>query len=179
MNQEESTFDKMRHRPRFKMFTDLEPKELSMRLKQYLEEHPDLEGTINREIATIWVKTKENPLWKPNLSIRSEKDKETGKTAVRGVFGPNNNMWTLVMFLYFIFAILWMVTFTLWYVGQQLNINEYHWCLYISVLFLVCIVTLYLSVKLGQKKSEKEMNQLRDFIIKTTLKHESNDNNNS
>ena len=173
MNPEESTFDKMRHRPRFSMYTDLDSKEFASRLRKYLEDNPTFQGTINREVATIWVKTKESPIWKPNLSLRSETEKESGKTIIRGIFGPSSNMWTLVMFLYFILSILWMVSFTLWFVGHQLNIDDYSWCIYISFLMIILVILTYTGVRLSHKKSESEMNQLRDFVIESTLQHES------
>ena len=37
MNTEETTFDKIRNRPRFKMYTDLEPKEFENSTRDYLE----------------------------------------------------------------------------------------------------------------------------------------------
>ncbi len=170
MNTEETTFDKIRNRPRFKMYTDLEPKEFENSLRDYLENNKNFIGNINREIATIWVKTESEPMWKPNLALRTEKEDE--KTAIRGIFGPSSNMWTFVMFLYFLFSILWMVFFTLWFVGKQINTEEYAWCLPVSFGMIGLIIATYIAVRIGQKKTESEMNQLRDFVIQSTLKHE-------
>lgn len=167
---EETTFDRIRNRPRFKMHTDLEPEEFEKILTESLGKHPELMGNINREVATIQVKTPDHPFWKPNLALRTEKDE--GNTVIRGIFGPNGDVWTLVMFLYFLLGISWMVLITLWFVGRQINSTDYTWALPVSIGVLVLIALLYFAVRMGHKKAEPEMRKLRDFVITSTLKYE-------
>jgi hypothetical protein len=102
MKTEETTLDKIRTRPRFKMFTHLTKEEYAENLKKYLKEHKDeFSGNINKEVATICVETDYETYWKPRLSLRIEIEDE--KTAIRGVFGPSSAVWTFFMFLYFVF----------------------------------------------------------------------------
>lgn len=167
---EESTFDRIRNRPRFKMHTHLEPEEFEKIIMASLKEHPELTGNVNREVATIEVKTQDHPFWKPNLALRTEKEDDT--TVIRGIFGPNGDVWTLVMFLYFLFGIAWMVFITLWFVGIQINSTDYTWGLPASIGMLIIIIVLYFAVRMGHKKAEPEMEKLRDFVVKSTLKYE-------
>ena len=69
------TLNHIRNRPRFKMYTDLSPEDCEKNLRAYLDIHKDeFCGNINREVATIFVKTNENNYWKPNLALRIERD---------------------------------------------------------------------------------------------------------
>jgi len=170
MRTEETTFDKIRTRPRFKMITHLEVHELEKHLKVYLRSNSEFTGNINRETALIQVKTEQNPFWKPILSLRAEK--EEGETVIRGIFGPTSAVWTFFMFLYFIFSISWMVTATLWYVGKEIKTEKYNWGLPVSIFILVLIGLTYLASRIGQKKAHSEMEKLRSFVIDSTLKYE-------
>ena len=97
------TLNHIRNRPRFKMYTDLSPEDCEKNLRAYLDIHKDeFFGNINREVATIFVKTNENNYWKPNLALRIERDDNI--TAIRGIYGPTSAVWTFFMFLYFLFT---------------------------------------------------------------------------
>lgn len=167
---EESTIDRIRTRPRFKVFTSLSPEEYSVQLKKFLAADPQFSGNINRESATIYVKTEHNEFWKPYLSLRTEKENST--TAIRGIFGPSSAVWTFFMFLYFIWGILWMVFITLWFVGIQIRSQDYHWGLPMSFVVLILGVLTYLAARYGQKKGKSEMELLRKFAIESTLPFE-------
>lgn len=171
MATEQTTFDKIRTRPRFKMYSSLTPEEYEQQLRNFLKlKKGNFSGNINREFATIYAESSENNYWKPYLTLRTEK--EDGKTAIRGIFGPSSAVWTFFMFLYFIFGILWMVFITLWFVGIQIKSNDYHWCLPVSFVVIGIMLLLYLAARYGQKKGKKEMDMLRDFAVESTLKYE-------
>ncbi len=171
MSTQQSTIDKIRTRPRFKIYSSLSPEEYELRLEKSLElKQHLLSGNINREAATFFVKTEHNDYWKPYLTLRTEK--EDDKTAIRGIFGPSSAVWTFFMFLYFIWGILWMVFFTLWFVGKQINSPDYEWGLPVSFVVLILILLTYLAAQYGQKKGKSEMEILRQFAIDSTLKYE-------
>lgn len=170
MKTEESTFDKMRTRPRFKMYSHLEPEEYSEKIKNYLAEHPEFQGNVNREAATICVKTPEDNYWKPRLTLRAEQEDE--KTVIRGIFGPSSAVWTFFMFLYFILGILWMVFFTIFFVERQIKSNDFPWALSASFVVLVLIFLTYFAARFGQRKAKDEMEKLRSFAIESTLQFE-------
>lgn len=171
MKTEETTLDKIRTRPRFKMFTDLTKEEYAENLKTYLNEHKDeFSGNINKEVATICVETEDDNYWKPRLSLRIET--EDDQTAIRGVFGPSSAVWTFFMFLYFSFTILWMTFFTMYYVEKQINSKEFPWALNASFVMLVCIGLTYAAARFGQNKAKGEMLKLRKFAEESTLQFE-------
>ncbi|MCS3529661.1 hypothetical protein [Chryseobacterium sp. JUb7] len=174
MNTEETTLDKIRTRPRFKMFTDLSKEEYAEHLKIYLAEHKDeFSGNINKEVATICVETEYDNYWKPRLSLRIETEDE--KTAVRGIFGPSSAVWTFFMFLYFSFSILWMTFFSMYYVENQINSSEFPWALNASFVMLFCIALTYAAARFGQHKGKDEMLKLRKFAEESTLHFEKKD----
>ncbi len=71
----------IRTRPRFKLETDLSKEDFELNLKTKLQKNPKIQGNINKEVASIWVKTAHNEFWKPYLSLRVEK--EDGKTIIK------------------------------------------------------------------------------------------------
>lgn len=163
MNSEQTTLDRIRTRPRFKIYTTVSQEDYEQNLKTFLQENSDrFTGNINRESATISVISKDNPFWKPTLSLRSETS-ENSTILIRGIFGPTAAVWTFFMFLYFVFGTLWMVAITLWFVGRQINSDDYTWGLTASFIILGLILSTYLAAQFGQKMARKEMNQLRDF----------------
>lgn len=171
MKTEETTLDKIRNRPRFKMYTHLSKEEYAENLKKYLAEHSnEFSGNVNQEVATISVITKDDHYWKPCLALRTEIDEEI--TVIRGVFGPSSAVWTFFMFLYFLFSILWMTFFTMHYVENQINSNEFPWALNASFAMLLLIAATYAAARFGQKKAKDEMKKLREFAEDSTLKFE-------
>ena len=171
MQTEETTLDKIRNRPRFKMFTHLSKETYAENLKKYLAEHKgEFSGNINKEMATICVETEYDNYWKPRLSLRTEI--EDDQTVIRGVFGPSSAVWTFFMFLYFLFSIFWMTFFTMYYVEKQIKSFEYPWALTASFVMLFCIVTTYAAARFGQNKAKDEMKKLRKFAEESTLQFE-------
>lgn len=171
MEAEESTLDKIRNRPRFKMLTHLTKEEYAENLKKYLENHKDeFRGNINKEVATITVFTEDDNYWKPCLSLRTEKDE--GVTVVRGVFGPSSAVWTFFMFMYFLFSILWMTFFTMHYVESQISSDQFPWALNASFAMIIGIAATYAAARFGQYKAKNEMTKLRRFAEESTLKFE-------
>ncbi|MFP3594307.1 hypothetical protein [Chryseobacterium sp. SIMBA_038] len=171
MQTEETTLDKIRIRPRFKMFTHLTKEEYAENLKKYLAEHKDeFSGNINKEVATICVETEYDNYWKPRLSLRIEIEDE--QTVIRGVFGPSSAVWTFFMFLYFSFSIFWMVFFTMYYVEKQIKTFEYPWALPASFVMIFLILLTYAAARFGQSKGKYEMQKLRRFAEESTLQFE-------
>lgn len=171
MKTEETTLDKIRTRPRFKMLTHLTKEEYAENLKKYLAAHKnEFAGNINKEIATIWVETPYDNYSKPRLSLRIEIEDE--HTTIRGVFGPSSAVWTFFMFLYFSFSIFWMTFFTMYYVEKQIKSAEFPWALNASFVMLFCILLTYIAARFGQYKGKEEMLKLRRFAEESTLQFE-------
>lgn len=161
MKIEQSVLDSIRSRPRFKIYTSLEPKDYEHYLKKYLQENDEFIGNINTESAIIKVKNDVDDYWKPTLALRAEKD--DGQTVIRGIFGPSSAVWTFFMFLYFIFSILWMVFITMWFVERQIGSNDFPWALLASMVMLTLLILTYVASLIGQRKARSEMEKLRNF----------------
>lgn len=171
MEAEESTLDKIRNRPRFKMYTHLTKESYTEHLRDYLEVHKEeFWGNINTEMATICVKTKNDHFWKPHLSLSTQMEDE--QLVIRGIFGPSSAVWTCFMFFYFLFTILWMTFFTMFYVEKQIKSHDYPWALTASFVMLFLILATYVSARIGQILAKKEMLKLRKFAEESTLKFE-------
>lgn len=171
MKTEETTLDKIRTRPRFKMFTHLTKEEYAENLSKYLNDHRDeFSGNVNKEVATICVETEYDNYWKPRLSLRTEE--EDDEIVIRGIFGPSSAVWTFFMFLYFSFSILWMTFFTMYYVEKQIKSYEFPWALNASFAMLICIAATYAAARFGQSKAKAEMLKLRKFAEESTLQFE-------
>lgn len=170
MKPEITSLDRVRSRPRFKIYTTLSPKEYENNLRKYIAENAEFGGNVNQEIATISVKTEEDFYYKPYLSLRTELDE--GKTAIRGVFGPSSDIWTLFVFIYSTLILSFGSLMVLWFVGNQIKIDDFQWCLPVSFLVLLLIGLNYGAAKFGQNKAKREMSQLRRFAIESTLPHE-------
>ena len=151
----------IRTRPRFKLETDLSKEDFELNLKTKLQKNPKIQGNINKEVASIWVKTAHNEFWKPYLSLRAENEDE--KTFIRGIFGPSAAVWTFFMFLYFIFSIIFMVFITIWFVEKQIKSNDYPWALSASFIILFLLLSTFAAARIGKIRAKKEMQKLREF----------------
>jgi uncharacterized protein YqeY len=83
----------IRTRPRFKLETDLSKEDFELNLKTELQKNTEIQGNINKEVASIWVKTAHNEFWKPYLSLRAESLKDLGKvmgTASKALAGKSD-----------------------------------------------------------------------------------------
>lgn len=168
MKTQQSTIDRIRTRPRFKIYTQLSPEDYEVNVKRYLlHNNQTFFGNINKEVATISVKSELDDYWKPCLALRTEI--EDDQTVIRGIFGPTAAVWTFFMFLYFFFSIAWMTFFSLWFVETQIHSNNYPWALWASFVCLLCIGLIYLAARYGQKKAIREMAQLRRFAIESLM----------
>ena len=162
MKTEILTLDHIRSRPRFKIYTEISPAEYSENLKKYLAEHSDsFYGNINKEVATIYVKTLENPYWKPNLSIRTELEDE--KTVIRGIFGPSSAVWTFFMFMHFlvggVFLIFMMMAYSHWSLKQPFVID-----LAVMGFMVILWFLLYFQARINRKKCAPQMYKLEDLM---------------
>ena len=151
----------IRTRPRFKLETDLSKEDFELNLKTELQKNTEIQGNINKEVASIWVKTQHNEFWKPYLSLRIEK--EENQTVIRGIFGPSSAVWTFFMFFYFIFGITFMVFISIWCVTKQIKSSDFPWAIYLAIFSIICLAFTFIATKIGQQKAKKEMEQLRDF----------------
>lgn len=155
--------NKIRIKPRFKVISDFEKEYFENKLKEYiLKNNTTFQGNINKEVATISVKTHHDEYWKPYLSLRMETTEN--KTEIRGIFGPSAAVWTFFMFLYFGLSISFMVFITIYLVTKQINSTDFPWAIYAAFSSLILLIITYLATKIGQNKAKTEMIQLKNLV---------------
>lgn len=155
--------NKIRIKPRFKVISNFEKEHFEKKLKEYISKNNSIfQGNINKEVATISVKTQHNEFWKPYLSLRMETT--DNKTEIRGIFGPSAAVWTFFMFLYFGLSISLMVFITIYLVTKQINSSDFPWAIYAAFASIILLIITYLATKIGQIKAKNEMIQLKKLI---------------
>lgn len=173
MKIEETVIDHIRSRPRFKIFTDLSGDEYAEYLKYFLQENAkEFAGNINREVASISVRTPKNHYWKPCLALRTETDPDENKTLIRGIFGPTAAVWTFFMFLNFIFGIIALGAIIIWYVEKQIKSNDFPWAMPVFILMIVLLALTFTTARIGRWLGKQEMKQLRGFAEESIRRFE-------
>lgn len=163
---ENENLNNIRSRPRYKLETDLSPKEVEQYFLDYVRTHKNIFGKVNHEVITIWANTDDHNYWKPFVSIRIEKANEKEDrlhTVINSLVGPSAAVWTFFMFLYFIFGILFMVFISLWYVEIQIKTDNYPWALPAAILCLVLVLGTWLATQIGKRLAKKDMEILHNF----------------
>ncbi len=153
----------IRTRPRFTMESRYSTTECSQRLKTRLRLHKKFTGNVNAEVGTVQVETAQDNFWKPRLTVRFERNRESQGTIIRGVFGPSSAVWTFFMFLYFLFATALMTFASFWFVSSRLKMEVYTWAIIGTVVSILLLILTYAAARVGQKLALREMALLRKF----------------
>lgn len=106
----------------------------------------------------------EQKIWSPQLEVVIEAKKEG--SVIRGLFAPKPSMWTLFIFLHFVDAIAFLIFFALYYAHKVSDKETNIWI----IAMLACVIVwiaLYLLGQLGKKKSTQQIQDLKQFLIKT------------
>ena len=118
-------------------------------------------GRIVKPNVFLKVSESERHYWSPELNMTVEK--ESGKTQIREVIGPNPAVFTLTMFLIFFAGTLFL--FTLMYLFSQLTLDmdtSLTWVV-IGICFVLFVV-ISLFMFYGRIKAKPQMEMMRDYI---------------
>jgi hypothetical protein len=96
--------------------------------------------------------------WSPHLHLEMEAKSEN-ETHIRGLFGPDQALWTLFMFLHFIIAGIFIVFGAIAYSNYVLK-TAVTFDLIIMFLMTVVWVLLYFIAKQIRKNGNEQMNKL-------------------
>ncbi len=151
-------------RPRFRIETDISIATLKDRLNQALN-HPEVPftGTVAHNYVIINVPEKESHFWSPRLTLDCEE--KHNRTIIRGLFGPRPVVWMLFMGFYI--AALFLIFVGLMWGGSQWSLGMKPTGLVFSLVGAIIFIAAYISALIGQKLSETQMHQLRDFLEDT------------
>ncbi|HLO72480.1 MAG TPA: hypothetical protein VK164_00935 [Flavobacterium sp.] len=115
---------------------------------------------IDEHIYFYFSKTKRKH-YSPFLHIELEANEN--KTLVKGLFGPEQLLWTLFMFLHFIIAGLFLVfammAYTHWSLGQSLILD-----FSIMGIMIVFWFSLYFLARLNRERGIPQMHELEELM---------------
>jgi len=157
-----------RIRPRFRFTTASSGYQIKKEMRQKIgTAHPTFESTIVHGHLVVKVKGSEQQYWSPQLDMAFE-ELSDGKTLIRGLYGPNPNIWTLFMFLYG--SVILLILFFFIYEGVQYSLgimDSFSWA--IPILIIIGIV-LYIISQLGQKLAAEQTFALH-HVLEEALHH--------
>lgn len=155
------SLDFLEIRPRFKKQTSDSIESLLEKLHAVCEAEKDsIHGSIVHHHATITIPTDQQHFWSPQLSLSFETVED--KTYIRGLYGPNPNVWLLFMFLYFFMG---FVALVLIIVGiSRLNLGLTAYILWAVPFVLGGIFVLWFAGKAGRKLGHEQIYQIHDII---------------
>lgn len=121
---------------------------------------------INVHEHHIWfyvVGTKKH-YWSPHLHLQLE-SKNENETHIRGLFGPDQTLWTFFMFLHFIvagiFTIFGMIAYSNYTLKQSYIMN-----IVVMVIMIVVWFLLYFIARQIRWKGNSQMNDLENLFLK-------------
>lgn len=110
--------------------------------------------------AEFFVPREQRRMWSPHLSIQVEA--EGHESVLRGRYSPRPDIWTMVMFCYFLFAFVALFGAALGYV--QWASGDTAWGLAAALLGLAAMGGLHLMSMIGQRLGADQMKELRAHL---------------
>ncbi len=151
-------------RPKFEVESKKTVAEILERAKTLKSElKSDYQIKIIDEHLYFYFSKEKRKYYSPFLHLELEANED--KTTVKGLFGPEQLLWTLFMFLHFIIAGLFLVFAMMAYT---------HWSLKQSVVLDVVVMTfmvvfwilLYVIARINREKGVPQMHELEDLMHK-------------
>lgn len=158
-----------RIRPRFRFTTTSSPEQIKGEMKKKLTTtHESFSFKSVQGHFIVKIKGEEKHYWSPHLHLVFEKLPE-GKTLIRGLYGPNPNIWTLFALSYA--AILLSILFIGIYESAQYSlgiITSFSWAIPI---LLGMGLLMYLVSQFGQKLGAEQTFALHHFLEDSLHQH--------
>ncbi len=102
--------------------------------------------------------------WSPHLHLELE-PRDNNETHIRGLFGPDQALWTFFMFLHFIIAGVFIVFSAIAYSNYVLKMPT-SMDLVVMLLMLIVWFLLYFIAKQIRYKGNQQMNELEALFLK-------------
>ena len=148
-------------RPRFTLLLTAPAKQI---LEEFKQSNSKQYGIVTKVIdhhVILKISKSNQHYWSPQLHIELEHC--TSITKLNGLFGPNPTIWTLFMFLKFVFSGLF-IGFGVWAASNYLL--EQPTALPITLSLLVCIlgIAVYFIAQFGKKMGQEQMVELYTYM---------------
>ena len=161
----EDKLNKILLKPRFVLHHS-EEKELVLTKFRNAFEHAEttLRGKVVDDHIVVDVAKADEHFWSPQLQLEIlENDDKT--SAVKGLFGPKPQLWSLFMFIHFGVALAFAVFATMLYTDISLN-QDYTLSLILTIAMPILWILFYLFGRWGKKKGHNQMVELDAFMKK-------------
>ena len=153
-----------RIRPRFIHSSHESPEEIYKKFKDRLsEENSPVSGVTIPEHIILKIHNEQRHYWSPQLSLSLEKKGDI--TLIRGLYGPNPNVWATFFFGYAALGIIALFTCMIGLSQWFLGLDAYWLWMFPICLFIAFI--LYLIAQAGQKVGAQQMFEIHHFYEKT------------
>jgi len=151
-------------RPRFKLQLPYAAEVLLDRMTQRLAcgRCPCRLTVVGRHVE-VDVHDRIRHFWSPRLSLELEPGEVASETVLRGLFGPNANVWTLFMAAYAVAGL--SALFAGMFGLAQLGIGESPWGLALAAGAALAGLLPYAGSLLGQRLAADQMELLRCFLL--------------
>jgi hypothetical protein len=149
-------------RPRFKLKTPLEKDEVMELIYQQAKMDKTIGVQKQPRVIRLAIPKHAQHTWSPVLSLSFDKEKEY--TIIRGLIGPSESVWQIIMLFYIAFSVLGFFGSVFALVKYQLNgITSY---LFIIPLAILLPVSIFFISRAGKVRAHTEMLHLLRFLRK-------------
>ena len=151
-------------RPRFEVESKKSVEQILERAKNLKSElKSDYQIKIIDEHLYFYFSKEKRKYYSPFLHLELEADE--GKTIIKGLFGPEQLLWTLFMFLHFIvaglFLVFSMMAYTHWSLNQSIVLD-----IVLMTFMVVFWILLYVIARINREKGVPQMHELEDLMHK-------------
>ena len=151
-------------RPRFEVESKNSVTQILEKAKQLKTElKTDYQIKIIDEHLYFYFSKEKRKYYSPFLHLELEANE--GKTTVKGLFGPEQLLWTLFMFLHFIvaglFLVFSMMAYTHWSLNQSIVLD-----VVVMTFMVVFWILLYVIARINREKGVPQMHELEDLMYK-------------
>ena len=151
-------------RPRFEIESNNSVAQILERAKTLKSElKSDYQIKIIDEHLYFYFSKEKRKYYSPFLHLELEENQ--GKTTIKGLFGPEQLLWTLFMFLHFIvaglFLVFSMMAYTHWSLNQSIVLD-----VVVMTFMVVFWILLYVIARINREKGVPQMHELEDLMYK-------------
>ena len=151
-------------RPRFEIESNNSVAQILERAKTLKSElKSDYQIKIIDEHLYFYFSKEKRKYYSPFLHLELEATE--GKTTVKGLYGPEQLLWTLFMFLHFIvaglFLVFSMMAYTHWSLNQSIVLD-----IVVMTFMVVFWILLYVIARINREKGVPQMHELEDLMYK-------------
>ena len=137
-------------RPRFEQVLEMDPDAVRTQIVSCLCEQGERFEVKNfTDFVCLRIHERDRHFWSPRLNLSLEANDSGKSTIVRGIYGPNANVWSLMLFSYLIVGFLGIIAGVIGL--SQWMIGTTSWGFWLLGAAAVVLAILYLVAQVGQK----------------------------